>query len=81
MEYIVYAQVNQNGVITALNSSFFVDDDWGIEIDRGSGDRYAHAQNNYLPGGVMDEDGRYAYKLVNGQVVERTEEEKANDEN
>lgn len=34
-----------------------------------------HAQGNYLPGPVTDERGIPRYKLVDGEVVERTQEE------
>lgn len=79
MEYIVYVRRDERGVITAINSSAFVDgDDW-TEIDRGRGDRYHHAQAHYLPGDLIDEDGIFCFKLVDGVVEERTEEEKEAD--
>lgn len=37
------------------------------------------AQGNYLPKPLMDEHDRYRYKLVDGEVVERTPEELADD--
>ena len=78
-EYIVYCRTDERGVITAINSSAFTDGDGWTEIDRGCGDRYAHAQGHYLPGGVMDEEGIYNYKLIAGQAVDRSEEEKEAD--
>ena len=45
-------------------------------IDEGVGDKYAHAQGNYLEHGLMDDSGRYNYKLLDGNVVELTEAEK-----
>ena len=77
--YIVYAKVDERGCITALNSSAFVPPDWGAAIDEGQGDRYHHAQGNYIPGGLYTEDGLFKYKLVDGKAVERTEEEIAAD--
>ena len=59
--YIVYAQYDKRGRITAVNSSAFVGADWGMEIDRGYGDKYHHAQGNYFSRAIY--------------TVERTEEE------
>ena len=73
--YIVYVQTDEAGRITAVNSSAFVDLDWGTEIDQGFGDQYHHAQGNYFPKPIYTEDGIPRYKLVDGQAVERTEEE------
>lgn len=74
--YIVYVKANSNGCITAVNSSEFLTDttDW-VEIDSGYGDKYHHAQGNYLPMPIVDERGIYRYKLEDGKVVERTKEE------
>lgn len=77
--YIVYVQTDEAGRITAVNSSAFVDLDWGTEIDQGFGDQYHHAQRNYFPRPIYTMDGIPRYKLVDGQAVERTEEEIAAD--
>lgn len=78
IKYTVYAKTNENGVITAINSSAFLTDTTGwTEIDEGEGDKYHHAQNNYLSAGLTDENGIYNYKLVDGTPVLRTAEEKA----
>lgn len=75
-EYLVYIRVDDAGRVVAINSSAFVQDpDGWVQIDRGHGDRYHHAQGNYLPGPLMDERGMYRYKLADGEVVERTPEE------
>lgn len=72
----VYVKTDADGRITAINSSAFLPDAEGwMLIDQGHGDRYAHAQGNYLPQPIMDEFGVYQYKLVNGVVTERTVEE------
>lgn len=72
----VLVRVDNAGRITAINSSAFVQDASGwVEIDSGWGDRYRHAQGNYLDGPLMDERGVYRYKLVDGEAVERTQEE------
>lgn len=76
MGYIVYVKINSVGYITAVNSSAFLTDTSGwTEIDRGSGDKYHHAQGNYFPLPLMTEDGAHLYKLVNGAPVECTPEE------
>lgn len=72
--YIVYVRTDSQGCIIAINSSAFVPSDWGVEIDRG-GDRYHHAQGNYLDKPLYTEDAIPRYKLAEGQVVERTEAE------
>ena len=74
--YIVYVKTNFNGYITAVNSSAFLTDttDW-VEIDSGYGDKYHHAQGNYFPEPIMTMGGAYRYKLVDGEVVECTEDE------
>ena len=73
--YHVYVQVDEQGRITAVNSSAFVDSDWGTEIDSGCGDKYHHAQGNYFPWPIYTEDGIPRYKLKDGAAMERTEEE------
>lgn len=75
LNYIVYVQTDRHNRITAVNSSAFVRGDWGTEIDRGYGDKYHHAQGNYLDGPVYTMDGIPRYKLEEGEAVERTEEE------
>lgn len=76
MEYIVYVKSDKNRYITAVNSSAFLSDttEW-VEIDRGTGDRFHHAQGNYFPESIMTMGGAYRYKLVNGKPVECTPEE------
>ena len=76
MEYIVYVKPNENGYITAVNSSAFLADTAGwTEIDRGYGDRYHHAQGNFFTLPIITEGGAYRYKLVDGKPVECTPEE------
>ena len=74
--YSVYVRVDDAGRIREINSDAFVDDtDGWTKIDEGYGDRYHHAQGNYLPGPLMDERGVYRYKLEDGQAVERSQAE------
>lgn len=77
-EYKVYVSL-QDGYITSINSEIFLSQeeiDTMTEIDKGQGDKYAHAQSQYLEKGLVDEQGRYCYKFVAGKVVEVAEEEK-----
>lgn len=74
--YIVYVKPNSSGYITAVNSSAFLPDTTGwVEIDRGYGDKYHHAQGNYFPLPILTDGGAYRYKLVKGKPVECTAEE------
>lgn len=74
--YIVYVKTDSNGYITDVNSSEFLTDTTGlVEIDRGYGDKYHHAQGNYFPQPIITEGGAYRYKLVDGKPVECTAEE------
>ena len=73
----VYVKINENNIITDINSSIFLNSIEGYtQIDEGSGDRYAHAQGNYLDKCLFDESGRYNYKFEDGKILELTEEEK-----
>lgn len=76
----VFIKTDENNRITAINSEVFISDTTGwTEIDRGDGDRYVHAQGNYFPKPLMDENGVYRYKYTDGIVSERTAEEMAGD--
>ena len=48
--------------------------DW-VLIDEGYGDRYNLCQGNYLDKPLYDDRGICRYKLVDGEVQERTQEE------
>lgn len=70
--YKVYARVDAKGRILAINSDAFLPDTSGWTlIDEGTGDRYHHAQGNYL-GPVMNESGVPMFKLVDGVIMRRT---------
>ena len=71
----VLVQTDEAGRVTAINSDAFVSGDGWTAIDEGEGDRYRHAQNNYLPKPLTDERGVYRYKLVDGLVAQRTQAE------
>lgn len=77
-EYKVYVSL-QDGYITSINSEIFLSQEeiqTMKEIDQGQGDKYSHAQSQYLDKELVDEYGRYNYKFVEGKVVEVAEEEK-----
>ena len=77
-EYKVYVSL-QDGYITSINSEIFLSQEEiqaMTEIDQGQGDKYAHAQSQYLEKGLVDEHGRYSYRFLEGKVVEVAEEDK-----
>ena len=75
--YIVYIKTDTENRIIAINSSAFLFDATGwTQIDEGIGDKFHHAQGNYLEKGLVDEHGRYNYRYVDGRVVETPESEK-----
>ena len=74
--YLVYVRADEQGHISAVQSSAFLTETAGwVEIDRGYGDRYHHAQANYLPEPLYDERGVHRYRLLNGRVVAQTPQE------
>lgn len=75
----VYINKDSENNITSINSEIFLSEEemsTMTEIDKGKGDKYAHAQGLYLEKGLVDEHGRYNYKYVAGKVIEVAEEEK-----
>lgn len=75
----VYINKDSENNITSINSEIFLSqEEMGTmtEIDKGQGDKYAHAQSQYLEKALVDEHGRYNYKFVEGKVIEVTEEDK-----
>lgn len=75
-QYTVYVRTDGEGRILDIGSDAFLRsvDGW-TAIDSGSGDRYLHAQGNYLPGPVTDVYGVCRYKIAGGEIIERTEDE------
>ena len=76
-EYKVYVRTDSGGIITDINSSAFISGDGWTEVDCGEGDRFHHAQGNYLERGLTGDDGIYNYKLVDSIPVLRSDDEKA----
>ena len=76
----VYIKTDQENRVTAVNSEIFLPDVSGwTEIDSGDGNRYVHAQGNYFPKPLTDENGVYRYKFENGEIAERSADEMAAD--
>lgn len=83
MDYIeeqptgVYVRLDESNNIVEINSDRFITDKIGwVKIDEGFGDKYNHAQGNYLDKPLFDDYGRYNYQLANGEVAEIAEEDK-----
>lgn len=76
----VYIKTDSNSNITDINSDVFINDtDGWIKIDEGIGDKYTHAQGNYLSNGLTTENGIYRYKYIDNKVIEKTHEEIQNE--
>lgn len=77
--YKVYIELNEDKQITSINSEIFLSNEemqTMTNIDAGEGDKYAHAQSQYLEKGLIDEYGRYNYKFTEGKVIEVAEGDK-----
>lgn len=77
--YKVYVELNDDKCITSINSEIFLSQeemDAMTEIGQGQDDKYVHAQSQYLEKGLVDEQGRYNYKFVEGKVIEVPEGDK-----
>lgn len=77
--YKVYVKLNDDKCITSIDSEIFLTEEeiQGMtNIDEGESDKYVHAQSQYLEKGLIDEQGRYNYKFVEGKVVEIAEGDK-----
>ena len=72
-KYEVFVKADDAGTIVNINSSAFLEDtDGWIKIDEGSGDKYHHAQNNYLDKPLYEITGGgivYNYRLADGKAV------------
>ena len=75
-DYNVFIRVDDKGRVVGINSSAFLGDTTGwVQIDSGTGDRYHHAQGNYLPKSIYNWSGIPIYKMEMGEIKERSEEE------
>lgn len=69
----VYIKTDAQSHITQIASSVFLTNPTGwTEIDSGTGDKYAHAQNNYFEKPLINMDGTHNYKVVGGAITEVT---------
>mgnify|MGYP001861079077 CR=1 FL=1 len=76
----VYVKTDLPGCIIDINSDVFLPDTSGwVKIDEGVGSKYRNPQTNYFSNPIWTEDGIARYKLVDGSVVDRTQEEIASD--
>jgi hypothetical protein len=65
----VYIKVNENNEIVEVGSSIFIKDLIGwIEIDSGFGDKFAHAQTQYFDNPLINDEGGYNYRYINGEI-------------
>lgn len=77
--YKVYVKLDEDKQVTSINSEIFLSNEEMqamTSIDEGEGDKFVHAQSQYLEKGLFDKYGRYNYKYVEGKVVEVAEAEK-----
>lgn len=67
----VYVKINANNEIIEVGSSVFIQDttEW-VNIDKGFGDKFAHAQSQYFDKPLMNDNGNYNYKYINNKIVE-----------
>lgn len=75
--YGVYILIGTNHEIISVNSDAFLTDEgtgW-VKIDEGSGDKYHHAQSDYFEKSLWCEGGPARYKYIDGEIVEKTQEE------
>ena len=71
----VLIKTNEKDEITEIGSTIFIQDTNGYtEIDQGSGDRYVHAQGNYLSNSIIDEEGSFRYVYKDGRIWEKTKQ-------
>ena len=75
-DYNVFIRVDDKGRVVGINSSAFLQDTTGwVQIDSGTGDRFHHAQGNYMPKPIYNRSGIPIYKMEMGEIKERSEEE------
>lgn len=60
----VYAKINDEGYIIEVLSDVFLEntDGWTV-IDEGIGDKFVHAQSCYFDEPLVDEFGKFRYKI------------------
>lgn len=67
----VYIKTNSKNEIVEINSEIFIADFTGWKpIDAGFGDKYAHAQGNYLEKSIVDDYGNYNYIYIDKKILD-----------
>lgn len=79
----VYALVDERGRVTRIEGGITMANiadvaEWTF-LDEGVGDRFNLCQSHYAEGGLYTADGLCRYKLVDGRLTLRTEDEIAAD--
>lgn len=79
----VYALADEQGSVTRIEGGYTMGNiadlsEW-VYLDEGYGDRYNLCQSHYAEGGLYTMDGIPRYKLVDGVLTLRTEDELAAD--
>ena len=77
--YKVYIELDSDNNIISINSELFLSQkemENMTLIDEGEGDKFAHAQSQYLEKNLIDELGRYNYKFEDGTIKEIAEADK-----
>ena len=65
----VLIKTNDKDEIIEIGSSIFIKDPTNyIVIDSGFGDKYAHAQSQYLKEPLINDNGKYNYKYTYGNI-------------
>ena len=68
----VFVRINENNEIVEIGSNVFINDltNW-ICVDEGYGDKFAHAQSQYLNKPLMNEQGAYNFILEENVIKEK----------
>lgn len=74
--YSVFIKTDERGVLIDIDSDAFLTSFDGWEkIDEGFGDKFHHAQGNYLEKPLTDEYGVFRYEKKNGKIKERKQKD------
>lgn len=73
MEYIIYARINKSNIVMELTSSYYIENPQSCYVPVGESDD----PNAFKQYEVYDDLGVPNYKYENGEMVARTDEEKA----
>ena len=69
----VYIKTNSNDEVIEIDSEIFLNDMTGwIFIDEGVGDKFAHAQSQYLNKPIKNERGCYNFQYFENKIIEKS---------